>query len=155
MNFQEILRRSRALAQASLTASLAELAHEARNGLDRERIARFANLAAEADALLSAPIREPKAPEPKTQVPKVRKARKAREPKVPEPKPLLLTRPQRILNILRVRRDQWISTAELASILEIPPGWISGTITRVKQLASEGKDEIESERGKGYRLMRA
>lgn len=67
MDPKQFLREARDLARLSLTASLRELAHEAKNGLDRERVVRFADLASRADAFLSAePPTAPKVGRPRS-----------------------------------------------------------------------------------------
>ncbi len=149
MNPAEILRRSRTLAQSCLTASLAEIKHELANGMDQGRLTRFADLAAEADALLGAEVKPPKGHwvgHPATADRVVRVVSQAQRVLPVNTKPE--ARPALAVRLLKQRGD-WVTTKELGKLLAIPDDHVSGTITNARKVA---KIKIEGERGKGYRI---
>ena len=137
MSHQEILRRSLALAKRTLAVSLAELSHEARNGMLPERVARFAELAVEANDLLSAPIG---APTPKG----ARKPRKPRTPAIDSQ-----TQHGKLAAILRAEPGEWFPTVYLSNKLGIPRTHVAAVAVKAKACGAK----IEGQRGKGYRLV--
>lgn len=148
---KEILLKAQGLARLVLADALREIEHQAKNGLDRERLQRASAVAISANDLLSAEVRPPRTePTPR------QTRRAAYSTKPPEPvrrgrggrkrDPNGLT--SRAAGLIVAAGGDYVTSSKIAEALGIPARHVAGVVSRAKVV----EPRIRGRRGKGYRV---